>query len=85
MVFAAVNRQLVEISLFPFPYSAEAPLFLLVIFCFLAGTIIASVVFIARASRIRHLYNVERKKVMALENELEGTKAQPDATGIAHY
>ena len=83
--FAVVNRSAVEVSLFPLPYSLEMPVFLLTIFSFALGVVIAGVLLGARAARSRRLYHGERKRVMALQNELEGVKAEKDATGLAHY
>lgn len=76
VVFAVANRELTTITLFPFPYSAEMPKFLLVSISFGLGILFAGLALGARSHRSRRLYKSEQKRAMALENELQGVKAQ---------
>jgi len=80
VVFAVANRAAVEISLFPLPYSATMPLFLLVMACFALGIVFAWLLLGARSYKSRRLYNAEHKRVMALQNEIEGVKATHSTT-----
>ena len=76
IAFAAVNRDSVTLSFFPLPYSADMPKFLLAILCFAIGAMIAGLIASLKALKIRHLYAQEHKRVMALENEIEGMQME---------
>jgi uncharacterized integral membrane protein len=52
------------------------PVFLIVMMSFVSGTLVAWLFLGSRAMRGHRLYNKEHKRVMALENELEGIKAE---------
>ena len=71
VTFCVANRGAVTISLFPFPYSTELPEFLLAIFCFVLGALVAGLLITIRSLKVRHLLVMERKKNMAMENELK--------------
>lgn len=80
VMFAVVNREVITITLFPFPYSADMPKFLLVAASFGLGILTAGIALGARSARSRRLYKSEHKRVMALQNELEGFKAEQSST-----
>ena len=70
LVFAVVNRETVHLSLFPLPYSADMPEFLFAIFCFALGTVVGWMVISLKLSKAKHIIILERKRVMALQNEV---------------
>ena len=82
LVFSAVNRDVIRLSLFPLPYSAEIPEFLFAIFCFTLGLIVGWIVLSLKLSHSQHLLKSEHKRVMALQNEVSGlhTKKQSLST-----
>ena len=79
IVFAVANRQLVTLSFFPLPYAVEMPIFLFSMVCFTLGIMMAGLLFSARSIKSRRLYRSEHKRVMALENELAGVKAENES------
>lgn len=79
VVFAVANRQSVELSLFPLPYSAQMPVFLLSMVCFMCGVVIAGIILSGRSAKSRRLFAAEHKRVLALQNELEGVKAERES------
>jgi uncharacterized integral membrane protein len=84
VVFAVVNRGAVGIDFYPFPYSAEMPKFLLAILCFALGAVVAWMVMCIRMAKFRQQFSAEHKRVMALENELQGMQAMtPNRTPVA--
>jgi len=76
VVFAVSNREPVSLSFFPLPYIVSLPLFLFAMLCVAVGVVIASVALGLRTAKARGLYKVEHRRVMALENELEGIRAE---------
>lgn len=76
VVFAVANREVITVTLYPLPYTANMPKFLLVALSFGLGILITGLTLGARNARSRRLYKSEHKRVMALQNELEGHRAQ---------
>lgn len=77
--FAVANRQAITIVLFPLPYSATMPLFLFSMLCFALGAVVIGIIMSARSVKNRRLYNHEKKRTAALNNELEGIKAERES------
>ena len=76
VAFAVANRDTVNISFFPLPYVADMPKFLLAIFCFALGVVVAGLVLSLKLAKLRHRCNVEHKRAVALENEIKGLQAE---------
>jgi lipopolysaccharide assembly protein A len=79
VAFAIANRDIVTVSLFPLPYTLELPKFLLALICLSLGVVLAGLVMSLKMVKVRHRYASERKKVMALENEVKGMQAEQQA------
>jgi lipopolysaccharide assembly protein A len=75
-VFAASNREIVSLGLWPLPYAAEVPLYLLVLAALLLGTAIGVFVAWIRGSRRRRELRECRRQNTALARELAATQAQ---------
>ena len=71
ILFAIVNREFIEISLFPMPYVLELPKFLIAIICFGAGLMVGGILMSRKTSRVRRNYKHEQKRTAALENEVK--------------
>lgn len=85
LAFAINNRQVVNISLFPLPYDADLPLFLLAILCFGGGVIIGGITASIRYSKAKRQAKAERHRIEALENELRAMHSQrPALPALAH-
>lgn len=74
--FAAVNRDFIDISLFPLGYTLEVPKFLLAIVCFGAGVIAGGLVMSLKLNRALRIAKKEHKLVRALQNEMDGFKQE---------
>lgn len=81
--FAVVNRAGVEVSLFPFPYSAEIPAFLLVLICFGFGALYGWLLSGMQLMRSKYMLKSEHNRVMALQNEVQTLHAEQDKTPAA--
>jgi uncharacterized integral membrane protein len=75
-LFAASNRATVSLGLWPLPFVAEAPLYLVVVVSLLFGVAIgAAAVWIRGARRRRELRDCRRQNA-ALARELAATQSQ---------
>lgn len=86
ITFAVVNREAVKISLFPLPYEAQLPAFLLAILCFALGSIIGWMTLSLRLSKTKREAKTEHKRVVALQHEIDALHAEqerPIAPAIA--
>jgi lipopolysaccharide assembly protein A len=75
IVFSVVNRDIVRLSLFPFPYSADMPLFLFALLCFSIGMVVGWLIVGVQISKHKRLLKSEHQRVMALENEMGAVQA----------
>jgi uncharacterized integral membrane protein len=82
LCFAVVNRELVEISLYPFAYSAELPKFLLTIICFMLGILVGGALMSIKHSSQKRAFKHEHKRAVALENELKAIKAEQASVSL---
>lgn len=82
--FAVVNRELVDISLFPLPYTLELPKFLLAIVSFAAGAVVGGLIVSLKHGPIRRHYKKQHKRVEALENELGTLHHERHAHTLTH-
>ncbi|MDX1975133.1 MAG: lipopolysaccharide assembly protein LapA domain-containing protein [Rickettsiales bacterium] len=78
-VFSAVNRDIVELSLYPFDYALSLPEYLYALLFFLLGALVASLVMGKQLTKTKHLYGKMHKRATALENELAGLRLDQTA------
>ena len=76
--FAIVNRAAVDVSLFPFPYSAQLPAFLLALICFALGALYGWLMVGVKLMRSKYMLRSEHNRVMALQNEVQTLHAEQD-------
>lgn len=74
LLFAVNNHAAVVVSLFPLPYEAQMPLFLIVILFFCAGMLAGGAALSIRALRMYRLLAASRERQHALENEVESLR-----------
>lgn len=74
--FAVANRHEVSLSLFPLPYSLDLPMFLLALSCIALGAAIAGLYMLASYIHRSRELHAARRRIMALENEIGGMKAE---------
>ncbi len=74
--FAIVNRETVLISAFPLPYDIEVPKFLLALVCTTLGAAVAGLVMLASYLHHARELRAAKRRIMALENEIGGMKAE---------
>ena len=71
ILFAVINRDFIDISLFPLPYTITLPKFLLAIICFAGGLLVGGLMMSLKMGRIRRSYKQDSKRASALENEVK--------------
>jgi putative membrane protein len=76
VVFAVVNREMITISLFPLPYSAELPKFFLAILFFTLGILVGGLVISLKYTRVVRGLKREQKQVGALKNEVQALREE---------
>jgi uncharacterized integral membrane protein len=76
LAFAVSNREVVNLSLFPFPYAADLPVFLLTIASFAFGVIIGGITISFKHAKTRREAKAEHKRIDALENEINALKSE---------
>lgn len=76
IVFAVMNRGLLNISLFPLPYEISLPIYLFVLIFFLTGFGMAWLMLSARRAGDGINSRRYKRKIDALENELRGLRMQ---------
>ena len=69
IVFCVFNREVIKVSLFPFPYSINLPIFILALLSMAIGIIIASFVLNIKLFRLKHLVKNTKQRMEAVENE----------------
>lgn len=85
LTFAVSNREVVNISLFPLPYAADLPVFLLSIICFALGVIIGGIIMSFKFSKSWRQARSEHKRVEALENQISAMRSErPTFPAIAN-
>lgn len=75
-VFAIVNRDMVSISLFPLPYTADMPKFILVIACFALGLLAGWLAVGMSGARHKRELKAQQRHVAALRNEVSALHAE---------
>jgi lipopolysaccharide assembly protein A len=76
ILFAVSNRQPVSLGLWPLPFLADLPLYLLVLLMLLAGFVIGAAAARIAGRRLRRELRRRRRRIEALERELAATQSQ---------
>jgi uncharacterized integral membrane protein len=79
-VFAIVNRAPVELSLWPLPWDARAPLFIVLLASLLLGVLIGAALVWGGARRQRSAARENRRANERLQRQIDRIKSQPPAT-----
>ena len=75
-LFAASNRQAVALGMWPFGLTLELPLYLAILLTFFAGSLCGAVAAWVGGRHWRREARHQRRRVTALESELEATQEQ---------
>jgi uncharacterized integral membrane protein len=75
-LFAASNREAVALAFWPLGGALEMPLYLAILLTFFAGLLCGAVATWVGGRHWRREARHQRRRVMALESELEATQAQ---------
>jgi lipopolysaccharide assembly protein A len=75
-LFAASNREAVAVALWPLPFLAQSPLYLVVLVSLVFGFVIGAVAAWIRGLSRRHELRACRRQNEALARELAATQAQ---------
>jgi uncharacterized integral membrane protein len=78
LLLAVNNREPVKLSLFPLPFEATMPLFLIVILFFLTGLFAGGVAMSVKSLRLSRMLKKQRNRNNAVENELLGLRAEKE-------
>lgn len=78
-VFAIVNRAPVDLSLWPLPWDARAPLFIVLLGSLLLGVLIGAALVWSGARRQRSAAREHRRTNERLQRQIDRMKAQPPA------
>ena len=76
ILFAVSNRERVAVSLWPLPYLADIPLYLLMFLCLLIGAAIGGLAAWIAGRRDRRELRSRGRRIEALERELAATQAR---------
>lgn len=76
--FSIVNRETVSLSLFPLPYSATLPQFLLVIICVVLGVLMGGISASLAHFKTKHKLKQQKQKNAALENEVKALRSEQE-------
>jgi uncharacterized integral membrane protein len=76
LLFSIVNREFIDISLFPLPYDFSLPKFLLVIICFGLGLLVGGMLMSCKYTRAKRNLSREHERTAALENEVKSLHSQ---------
>lgn len=80
LLFIVNNHAPVSVSLFPLPYAAQMPLFVLPLLCFCAGLLAGGMALSFKALRLRRLLRHARTRNHALDNELALLRREQERT-----
>jgi uncharacterized integral membrane protein len=76
IVFCVFNREIITVSLFPFSYSVNIPIFLLVLLSMAVGVVIASFILNIKLFRMKHLVKNTKQRMQAVENENKSFRSE---------
>ena len=76
ILFAVSNRAAVSVGLWPLPFLADVPLYLLCFLCALVGAAVGAAGAWFAGGRDRRVLRNRRRRIEGLERELAATQAQ---------
>jgi uncharacterized integral membrane protein len=76
LIFAANNHGMMDVGLFPLPYTLSIPKFLFATICFALGVVIGSFYVNLKLGKTQRKYKSEHRRVMALQNEISSMRAR---------
>lgn len=79
VVFAVSNRARVIVTLWPFPFELETPLFLVILLTLLIGLLVGLLLAWMASAPRRRESRARAKRIAALEREVEGLRASRPA------
>lgn len=82
VIFAVVNRQLVEVRLWPLQLELQAPLFLVVLLSIFIGFILGGIASWMAANRKRNAARRERQRLRRLESEVADLRRERDKPAL---
>lgn len=80
IIFCVVNRKLITLDLFPFPYSINVPVFVLFLLSIAVGAIVTGLTLNVQIFRMRHLVKNTRQRMQAVENENKALRSERELT-----
>ena len=80
VTFCVVNRALISIDLFPFPYSAEIPIFVFALLCMVSGVIISGIISNIKLIKTKSMAKKMQRRIDALENENRVLRSESEFT-----
>ncbi|MEZ5690819.1 MAG: LapA family protein [Rickettsiales bacterium] len=83
IAFCAVNKEIVSINLFPFPYLIELPLFIFSLLCVIFGIIMGSLVSNMEIMKLRNSLRKIKKRCVILENENKSMRSESEYASLA--
>ncbi len=84
LVFAIANRQTVALSLSPFPWVIESPLFLLFFFGLFLGALVAWITLAPGRWRAKREARAAQKKALSLEQDARNLRIELDRRQPSH-
>jgi uncharacterized integral membrane protein len=76
ITFCAANHNTISISLFPFPYYADIPIFLFALICMAIGVAIAGLTINMKLLKTRLMLRKIQSRMMAVENENKSLRSE---------
>lgn len=80
ITFCVVNRGLISIDLFPFPYSTEIPIFIFALLCVISGVVLSGIVINIKLLKTKSIIKKMQRRINALENETMVLKSENEFT-----
>lgn len=77
VVFAVSNRARITVTLWPFPFEIDTPLFLAVLLSLLLGLLIGLLIAWLASAPTRRESRARAKRIAALEREVDGLRSNP--------
>ncbi len=78
IILCVANREIVPLSLFPFPYDVKLPVFLLALMSMAAGVIATSIMFNLKFIKMNSMLKKSQKRLEAVENENKALRSEQE-------
>ncbi|MEK6745642.1 MAG: LapA family protein [Pseudomonadota bacterium] len=76
IVLCVANREMITLSLFPFPYSVSIPVFILFLLSMAVGAVITGFMLNIQIFRMRHLVKNTKQRMQAVEDENKSLRSE---------